>query len=33
MNIIDIINKKRVGQSLSYEELEYAFVGYLNEKN
>lgn len=31
MNIIDIINKKRVGQYLSYEELEYAFMGYLNE--
>ena len=32
MNIIDIINKKRVGNALSYEELEYAFMGYLNEK-
>jgi len=32
MNIIDIINKKRVGEALSYEELEYAFMGYLNEK-
>ena len=32
MNIIDIINKKRVGNALSYEELEYAFMGYLNEE-
>lgn len=32
MNIIDIINKKRIGQNLSFEELEYAFLGYLNEK-
>ncbi len=31
MNIVDIINKKRLGNSLSYEELEYAFIGYLNE--
>ena len=30
MNIIDIINKKRLGKSLSYEELDYAFNGYLN---
>lgn len=29
MNIIDIINKKRVGENLSFEELEYAFMGYL----
>lgn len=32
MNIIDIINKKRVGEELSFEELEYAFMGYLNGK-
>lgn len=32
MNIIDIINKKRVGKELSFEELEYAFMGYLDEK-
>lgn len=32
MNIIDIINKKRVGEALTYDELEYAFMGYLNEK-
>jgi len=31
MNIIDIINKKRVGDALTYDELEYAFMGYLNE--
>lgn len=30
MNIIDIINKKRLGKILSYNELEYAFMGYLN---
>ena len=29
MNIIDIINKKRVGLELNREELEYAFNGYL----
>jgi len=32
MNIVDIINKKRVGAHLSFEELKYAFNGYLNEK-
>ena len=32
MNIIDIINKKRTNQELSFEELEYAFMGYLNEQ-
>ena len=32
MNIIEIINKKRLKQSLSYEELEYAFMGYLENK-
>lgn len=31
MNIIDIINKKRLGKELSYKELEYAFMGYLNK--
>lgn len=30
MNIIDIIDKKRIGKSLSYEELAYAFNGYKN---
>ena len=30
MNIIDIIGKKRNGLELSREELEYAFLGYLN---
>lgn len=32
MNIIDVINKKRKGKELSYEELEYAFNGYLNKR-
>ena len=32
MNIINIINKKRVGKSLNYEELEYSFMGYLNDE-
>jgi len=31
MNIIDIINKKRLGGKLTFEELEYAFLGYLND--
>ncbi len=30
MNIVDIINKKRVKEELTKEELEYAFNGYLN---
>jgi len=30
MNIVDIINKKRVGEVLTKEELDYAFNGYLN---
>ena len=30
MNIIDIINKKRLGEILTREELDYAFNGYLN---
>ena len=30
MNIIDVIDKKRKGEKLSYEELDYAFTGYLN---
>lgn len=30
MNIVDIINKKRVGEVLTREELDYAFNGYLN---
>lgn len=29
MNIVDIINKKRVGEVLTREELDYAFNGYL----
>ncbi len=29
MNIVDIINKKRVGEELTKEELEFAFNGYL----
>ena len=32
MNIIDIINKKRLGKSLTYEEINYAFNGYLNKQ-
>lgn len=32
MNIIDIINKKRLNKELSYKELDYAFTGYLNKK-
>lgn len=31
MNIIDIIEKKAIGLSLSYEELAFAFNGYLNK--
>ena len=31
MNIIDIINKKRLGKELTYEEMDYAFTGYLNK--
>lgn len=30
MNIIDVINKKRLGKELTYKELDYAFNGYLN---
>lgn len=33
MNIIDIINKKRLGKELNYKELDYAFNGYLNNKH
>lgn len=33
MTIIDIINKKRLGKELTYEELDYAFSGYLNKKH
>lgn len=32
MNIIDVINKKRKGKELTYEELDYAFNGYLNKR-
>ncbi len=32
MNILDIINKKRLNKPLTYEELSYAFNGYLNGK-
>ncbi len=31
MNILDIINKKRLNKELTYEELSYAFNGYLNK--
>ena len=30
MNIVDIINKKRLNKELSHEELSFAFNGYLN---
>ena len=30
MNILDIIDKKRLGKELSYKELDYIFNGYLN---
>ena len=30
MNVLDIIDKKRLGKELSYKELDYAFNGYLN---
>lgn len=33
MNIIDIINKKRNGKELNYQELEYAFNGYLEKRH
>ena len=33
MNIIDVINKKRFGKELSYEELDYAFTGYLKQQH
>ena len=33
MTIIDIINKKRLGKELTYDELEYAFLGYLKNKH
>lgn len=33
MTIIDIINKKKLGKALTYEELDYAFTGYLNNKH
>lgn len=32
MNIIEIINKKRLNQSLSKEEIEYAINGYINSE-
>ena len=31
MNILDIINKKRLKQELTYEELEFSFMGYYND--
>ena len=30
MNVLDIIDKKRLGKELSYKELDYVFNGYLN---
>ena len=32
MNIIDVIDKKRLGKELTYKELDYAFTGFLNNK-
>ena len=32
MTIVDVINKKRLGNELSYEELDYAFNGYYHEE-
>ena len=32
MTIVDIINKKRLGNILNKSELEYAFMGYYNGK-
>ena len=32
MNIIDIINKKRLKQELNYEEIKFSFMGYLNKE-
>lgn len=32
MNIIDIITKKKNGETLNYNELQYAFNGYLNKE-
>ena len=32
MTIVDIINKKRLGNELSKEELEYAFINYYHEE-
>ena len=32
MNILDIITRKKNGYSLSYDELEYAFMGYLKKE-
>lgn len=32
MDILAIIDKKRLKQQLSYEELDYAFNAYLNKK-
>ena len=33
MNIIDVINKKRSNKELTYEELDYAFTGYLKKQH
>ena len=32
MNIVDVINKKRLGDELTREELEYAFMNYYHEE-
>ena len=30
MGVVDILNKKRLGKELSYQELDFIFNGYLN---
>ena len=32
MNILDIISKKKNGKTLSYDELKFAFNGYLKKE-
>lgn len=31
MNTVEIINKKKYGEALSYEEIEYMIDGYVND--
>ena len=30
MVVVDILNKKRIGKEISYQELDFIFNGYLN---